>query len=138
MKVSEIYSDAEFNDMGWHDNRVYNIGIPTEDNKFKLDIDYIFEWSKEGDEYSGFWVSPCEIVFKDVYGLKINIDFTQYVLLFISTITRENKRLSPNGKAEIWDYKIELDNGSIEFSATGFEQFVKEQPVFSDSQALGR
>ncbi len=138
MKVPEIYSDTAFNEMGWHDNRVYSIGVPTEDNKFTLDIDYIFEWSKEGDEHSGCWISPCELIFKGVHDLKINIDFKQYVFLFISTIIRTNKRLSPNGTVVIWDYKIELDNGVIELSATGFEQIVKKQPVFSEFQDLER
>lgn len=138
MKVREIWSDSDFADMGWNDNRVYSIVIPDEDFKLSLDIDYIFKWEKDRDTYSGFWVSPCNLTFFNVSGFKSEIDYKDRNLLFISEIKRSNERLAPNKKFMVWDYEIECDNGLISFSATGFEQVVRTQPVLSESLDLDK
>lgn len=138
MRVKEHWFNSDFEDMGWHDSRLYSIVIPSEDFKLSLDIDYIFKWAKSDGEQEGFWVSPCELLFFDVAGLKINVDFQDNMLLFISDIRRKNERLSPNGKAVEWDFEIECDLGLVSFSATGFEQRVRTQPVLSETQDLNK
>ncbi|TXL06192.1 hypothetical protein BMR08_15615, partial [Methylococcaceae bacterium CS2] len=100
------------------------------------DIDYIFKWAKNDAEQKGFWVSPCELLFFNVAGLKIDVDFQDNMLLCISDIRRKNERLTPNGKVIEWDFEIECDHGLILFSATGFEQRVRTQPVLSETQDL--
>ena len=138
MKVRECWLDSDFADMGWHDSRLYAVVLPDEEFKLTLDIDYIFKWEKSSDSVTGFWVSPCDLIFSNVSNFKVEIDFGNTNLLFISDIKRTNERLTPNGKYTEWDYEIECDNGLISFSATGFEQRVRKQPVLSESQDLDK
>jgi len=135
MQVKDIWEDSDFESMGWHDARLYSISFPDDEFRFNLSIDYIFQWDKEGDHFK-FWVSPCDMTFENVSNFKANVDFRDTMLIFISDLKRSNPRLSPNGKMTIWDYVIECDNGEISFSATGFEQKVKAQPVLSETQDL--
>ncbi len=138
MNVKNVWTDSDFNEMGWHDCRLYSVIIPGEDLKLKFNLDYIFEVEKKENEFKGFWVAPCELHFFNVIGLKINIEITDTILLFISDIRRLNERLTPNGKSTEWDYEIECDNGDISFSATGFRQELKSQPILSKTYDLNR
>lgn len=133
MKVKEVWTDLEFEEMGWHDSRIYSLSLPTEQFLFKLDIDYIFKWVEDGSGGFNFWVSPCDLVFENVFNFKVEIDFRDTHLLYISNIERSNPRLSQNGKMKIWDYLIEADNGNISFSSSGYKQRVRDQPVFSEA-----
>lgn len=135
MDVKEIWTDSEFDDLGWHDCRLYAIKFPDENLKLSFDIDYIFKWEKVSEHFK-FWVAPCDLVFSDVLGLKINMDYKDSIPMYISEVKRSNPRISPNGKVTIWDYFIECDIGQIFFSSTGFQQKIRSQPVLSESQDL--
>ena len=139
MIVKQEWTDRDFELMGWHDSCIHSISFPIDQNKFVLDIDYIFEWEQkaEGDLYR-FWVSPCELTFYWISNLKISLDFGITVGLDIMDITRSDPRTSPNGTAQIWKYVIDTDMGAISFEAAGFCQMVKKQPVISDFQVLPR
>jgi hypothetical protein len=137
MDVKNMWTDFEFDDLGWHDCRLYSIQFPDENFKLSFDIDYIFQWEAVNDEFK-FWVSPCDLIFSDVSELKVELNYKNSMLLFISEVRRSSSRLSPNGKMIIWDYLIECDHGKITFSATGFQQNVRYQPVLSESQDLRR
>jgi hypothetical protein len=42
-----IWTDADFDAMGWHDNAVHAIAlepVPSDPGRLLLDIDYILEW----------------------------------------------------------------------------------------------
>ena len=121
--------------MGWHDCRIYSVALPDEDFCLKLDIDYIFRWEEQSDNRYSFWVSPCDLVFQNVSEFSVSLNYGNNMLLFISDL---NQWLSPNGKMTEWDYEIECDQGTIAFSATGFEQVVRSQPKASETQDLGR
>lgn len=71
MDVKPIWTDADFEEMGWHDGRLYGIIISDEDFSLTLDIDYIFKWENSSEEITGFWVSPCDLVFENVSGFKV-------------------------------------------------------------------
>src|SRR3989344_2185917 len=120
--VEGTLTDSNFDEISWHDNFVYSIILPDSDYNFKLDIDYIQEWIENGDEPYNFIVAPSILCFQNVFDLSINLKFERYNDLCIESITRENKRLSPNGKVFIWDYYIAFERGDIKFSATGFYQ----------------
>jgi hypothetical protein len=139
MEVKELWSDAEFDEMGWHDCRIYSLRFPDNELRLKLDIDYIFSWEKLPNDSFRFWVSPCELIFENVSDFKAEVDFKNYMQLFIMELKRGNARPSPNGKATLWDYEIDCDNGRIAFTATGFEQRVRAQPrPIGPEQDLGR
>ena len=139
MKVKDRWTDADFDQMGWHDCRLYSLAFPNEDFCLKLDIDYIFRWDKLTDGSFCFWVSPCDLIFRNVSDFKAEVDFANYMQLFISDLRRHNARPSPNGGVTLWDYEIECDHGQISFTATGFEQLVRKQPdPCGPQQDLGR
>ncbi|QWW68956.1 hypothetical protein [Rhizobium sp. WYJ-E13] len=136
MVEKEIWTNEDFDVMGWHDCRLYSISLPNESFDLKIDIDYIFKWEKRGDRFFGFWVSECDLTFHQVFDFKITIEPENTTPTIISDITRKNVRPTPSGELFVWDYEIELDKGVICFSATGFTQKLRSQPVFSESQNL--
>ena len=138
MSHSEIWTDENFAEMGWHDSVVYSMSFPQADYVLKFDIDYIFEWHWGLAKVNGWDVAPCSLVFDNVSDLKVSLAWGTQGDTTIMDIARTNPRPSPNGKAELWDYLIEFDVGALSFTATGFTQTVRKPPVFSDSQALGR
>lgn len=61
-----LWTDADFEQMGWHDNTIYQINLTKDD--LELDIDYIFQWNEpdvEGLPFT-FWISPSTLIFTDV------------------------------------------------------------------------
>jgi hypothetical protein len=134
----EIWTDADFAEMGWHDAALYSMSFPQANCTIGFDIDYIFEWHWQDDAVRGWDVAPCTLKFHDVSDLKLSLDWQMLGDTSIQDITRQNSRLSPNGKFILWDYQIELDVGAIQFTATGFTQTVRSPPVFSDSQQLAQ
>ena len=139
MNVKEIWSEADFEEMGWHDSHIHTISFPNENLEFYLDIDYLFKWVLDdtSNKFS-FWVSPCILLFFNVLDLKISIEYQNTIGLNITDINRHNPRLSPNGFTTLWDFKIATDKGFINFKSSGYKQVVKKQPVFSQSQILSR
>lgn len=139
MNIKETWSEADFEEMGWHDSHIHAISFPNEDLELSLDIDYLFK-SILDDTSSlyNFWVSPCILLFFNVLSLKISIDFQNTIGLDILDINRLNPRLSPNGKMTLWDFEIVTDKGYIKFESSGYRQVVKKQPILSQSQVLAR
>ncbi|WP_295231451.1 hypothetical protein [uncultured Chryseobacterium sp.] len=134
MEVKNIWTDIDFEEMGWHDSHIYSILFPDERLKLVLDIDYIFKWVlNEETGFYNFWVSPCSLIFMDVLNLKIDINFENSIGLNIEDINRSNPRLSANGEVTLWDYSISTDIGAITFKSSGYKQQVKQQPVYSSS-----
>ncbi|MGO4622608.1 hypothetical protein AB4Z34_16890 [Ensifer sp. 2YAB10] len=93
MVIKAIWTDVDFNDMGWHDCRLYGIKLLDEGFNLSLDIDYMFRWPE-----LGFGVSPCVLKFFNVFDLKIDLDYDRNLLCFISDINRLEAR-SPNGRS---------------------------------------
>lgn len=137
MNVKEFWTDKDFNEMGWHDNYIYGILFPDENQKLILDIDYIFEWVLDDrTNLYNFWVSPCELTFLNVSNLKIEIDFLDSVGLNIVDLKMSNPRLYPNEIDTKWDFSIETDKGFLTFESSSFEQRLKRKPIMSNSQKL--
>lgn len=139
MNVKEIWTEADFDEMGWHDSCIYAISFPNEALELNLDIDYLFKWVLDDKtNLYKFWISPCILVFSDVLNLELKLDFQNTVGLDIQDINRSSPQLYPNGKDIKWDFEIVTDKGYIKFESSGFKQIVKKQPILSQSQVLGR
>ena len=136
MEVKEKWTNSDFNEMGWHDARLYQIKFPDEEFNFTIYLDYIFKWEKQEDGFFKFWVSPCEMVFKNVFDLDVNISFTKSIGIDIDNIQREKIGLTPNGKMTDWKFLIQTDKGTIELIATDFEMNLISQPILSNGQDL--
>ena len=67
MAVRDIYTEADFGSMGWHDCHIHAIALePLPDNpgRLLLDIDYLVEWQRPDPASRGlaFMVSPATLV----------------------------------------------------------------------------
>ncbi|MBQ4804095.1 hypothetical protein J8L88_14630 [Aquimarina sp. MMG015] len=136
MEIKDKWTDADFDIMGWHDSRLYQIKFPDENYNFTLFLDYIFKWEKQNDETFKFLVSPCELKFENISNFKMSLSFENFLEIFIVEIRREKLGLTPNKKMMEWKYIIETDRGDIEFESTGFKMNLISQPILSDYQSL--
>lgn len=136
MEVKRTWSNSDFKEMGWHDSRLYQLKFPDEECDFVLYIDYIFKWVEQPDGHYKFWVSPCELTFKNVINLEIDISFKNSVGIDISEIKREKIGLTPNKKMTNWRFIVDTDKGNIELVATDFDMKVISQPKLIESQDL--
>lgn len=134
MAEKSVWTEDDFPVMGWHDAQLYSLGFPDASLQLKLDIDYLFKWHWKDGRCNGWDVAPCDLVFDNVSNLRIDIDMGNMVPLCISDIRRNNDRFID--KPGLWDYPIELELGMITFSATGYVQTLRQQPVFSETQNL--
>lgn len=131
MIVKNIWTDDDFNSMGWHDVRLYLLRFPNENLEMSFTIDYIFKWEKTNENNFQIWSSPCELIFGEVLNLELNLSFSDTACIDILSIVREYKELSSGG-ITIWNYRIETDRGVISFDSVGFKQIVKSSPVLRE------
>ncbi len=120
-----IWTDADFDKMGWHDNHIYKIRL-TED--LELDIDYILHWNKpdlEGLPFT-FWIAPATLVFKNIKNLSFEFDTGLEDSFEIEDIERENKN----------QWTIITRQGDIQFTSDGYEQFIRQDPSFQFGQTI--
>lgn len=134
-EIKDIWTDNDFELMGWHDSTLYQIKFLDKNLDFTLYIDYIFEWIQIENKFE-FLVAPCELVFRNVLNLKVSLEFENYVGIYIDSIKRKKIGKTPNGKFIYWKYSILTDRGGIEFTATGFEMHLISKPILSKSQDL--
>lgn len=132
-----IWTQEDFDEMGWHDSLVYGVSFNPE---FKLlfDIDYIFKWVLEGESYK-FWISPCTLIFENCYDIRFDLGLS--IPLEIQDLNRQNPKRPKNadqiGKETEFDWIMQTQQGEINFTSIGFKQYVKKEPVLLDVQTLG-
>src|SRR5437867_9471573 len=126
-------TDAYFGQMGWHDSHINAIAFPPESFQLLLDIDYIFRCVGPApkETHYKFWLSPCTLMFKNVYQLRISLEPLEDVS--IQDITRSAPvQIKELGTA--YRYALECNEGEITFRATGYEQFIRRLPTLVSSQ----
>lgn len=139
--MSETYrrrwTQADYDQLGWHGCRIYSISFVDERFKIAIDIDYIFETETRGSD-SEFLVAPALMEFSDVSDLKIRIDSESVMGATILEMTLRRAGLSPNGKVEMYKADISMDIGTVKFATSGFEMLLKGDVVRSPHQDIGR
>jgi hypothetical protein len=138
-----IWTQDDYEEMGWHDCSIYGLIFLPEDEgtvtHLVFDIDYIFKWvtSVNLGTQIFFWVSPCTLIFKDTFALTMNIDRKGGTtdMLEIADLYLVGKVEQETNKW-IYEWTIELQEGSINFKSSGFEQIVRQKPIFTDGQFL--
>lgn len=125
----EIWTDADFDLMGWHDALIYQIHYSGD---LSFDIDYIFQWNDPlapGMPFT-FWVAPATLVFSNVRLKSLDILTTFYDDAFeIDYIEREI-----SGSAITWT--IITQRGEMVFEADGFTQYIRQTPTFQYGQVI--
>jgi hypothetical protein len=135
-----VWTDDDFDRMGWHDARVWALAFLAETYEFVLDLDYIVEWvaPPPGEEYYEFWVVPATLVFENVTGLEIELEPFSDVSL--DTITRSESGVPLNakfiGKGTDWLYDLDFHVGGIRLRSAGYKQYLRGPAVRSRTQYL--
>ena len=138
-----IWTEVDFEVMGWHDCQIHAMAFYPEEFEFALDIDYIFQWvePQPGERYFKFYVSPATLVFKNVHDLEFDID-SYSGKLEIDNIRREDKAAPINaefiGKATEWLWTVECQEGEIRFRSVGYEEFIRAAPQLTPTQSFDR
>lgn len=138
-----VWTQDDFEQMGWHDCRIYGLTISPTDKLWStdliFDIDYVFKWVKPilPESTFSFWIAPCTLIFKETFSLKVDIDMDEMVtdLLEIDDLKLIDKVEKKKGVC-IYKWKIELQRGVISFESLGFNQIVRHKPMFSNQQVL--
>jgi hypothetical protein len=135
-----IWTEDDFELMGWHDATIHAIALPTEEFECQFDIDYIFQWvgPLPGEGHFRFWVAPATLVFENVYEVRFDIEpspeLTVQDLLRSEPGTPRNANFVDSKKD--WRWTLECHQGTISFRACRFKQFIRQAPVFKMGQAL--
>jgi hypothetical protein len=138
-----VWTEADYAEMSWHDNHVHGLAIHAGQygsGELELDIDYILEWLPPEDGRYRFRLAPATLRFRDVTDLRIALDYvnpTAAITPFsISAIGRE-ERIYPNGhKTFQWSVGVNWPEGGISFSASGYTQTIRGEPIVTTEQFL--
>jgi hypothetical protein len=126
-----VWSQDDFDLMGWHDATVHAFALIPEQFELVLDIDYILKWEEPEPPavYYTFWISPATLVFEGVQDIKINLDIDHIQDIDLQGIEREGPVPAPNGELVDWNWVVEANQGSITFRATGYRQYFRRPPI---------
>lgn len=123
-----IWTEADFETMGWHDNNIYKIAL-IED--LALDLDYILKWNNpdlEGLPFT-FWVAPATLVFRKVKKLSFDLDTA-----FNDAFEIEDIEKTATDAGTFWT--IITRQGAIEFISEGYTQYIRQKPSFQFGQTI--
>ena len=132
----ELWTDNDFEQMGWHDNKIHAIAFDGDNYQLLFDIDYICKWVKKKNSFF-FWVAPSTLVFRNVYQLDISTDTVELVILEISrsSPTKPNNYNHIEEQVE-YQWRIETTSGEITFRSVGYRQSIRNRPVLIKRQEL--
>lgn len=141
MDTKLVFTTSNFNQIQWHDTKIYAFAFDDKNYKFYLDVDLILEWinPQSNSENYTFKIVPATIVFFNTWNLIFDVDTN--LNLIIEDVEMSNPHLPNNIKhiENILEYcwKIELSEGEIKFNSIGFEIFAKSEPILSNEQSIG-
>jgi len=134
-----VWTEADFEQMGWHDVHIHAVAFRPEFFELWFDIDYILSWvDPHGDDkYYSFWLAPATLAFENIYDLRFDIESHDGDISF-QGIERSDPRAPRNAveKRTEWHWLLDLNEGQITFRSVGFSQFTRRPPIFVRSQRL--
>ena len=133
----QVWTDADFAVMGWHDATVWSMVADPENFEFLLDLDYIFKWvdPAPGETYFKFWVAPVTMVFANAHSIDMDIQ-SQQGAIEVAELHMEDPKPTPNGKFTQHSFRFECQEGALTLRATGFKLFVRQAPKLIQHQSF--
>ena len=133
----QVWTDSEFEQMGWHDSKIHAVAVISENFELLLDLDYILEWVDPvlPDSHFSFIIAPATLIFHHVWSLEMQLS-SELDLFSLYDIEREDKKLTPNGKMLSWQWTLNGDSGYIRFRAIGFTQQLRRRPLLTHAPFL--
>ncbi|MEL6329745.1 MAG: hypothetical protein AAFR38_08795 [Planctomycetota bacterium] len=124
-----LYTEAEFDELSFHDCTLYGISWSQADRLVTLDIDFIAEWiaPAPGESHCRFRVGCASWTFRNVHPLVIEFSDDGLGVLEdqIDSVTRELS--TRRGGASSWRYTVELTHsGQLVIDAPSFALEVGE------------
>jgi hypothetical protein len=134
-----LWTEADFEQMGWHDSYIHAVAFLPEQFEVAFDIDYILQWVQPSeDQYCRFWVAPATLVFENIHDLKLDLE--PFEAVEIADLHRDDPKRPINaeyiGRDTEWRWRIETHQGDITLRAIGYKQHFRRQPIFTRSQSL--
>jgi hypothetical protein len=124
-----LWTDADFPQMGWHDCNIYQLKL--EAGELILDIDYILQWNQpdiEGMPFT-FWISPATLVFSGVDNVSFDLGKG-----FDGSLEIDGIELNELEAGKHWT--IITQQGDMQFNATGYQQFIRQEPFLKFGQVI--
>ena len=134
-----IWTNRDFDLMGWHDATIYAFALKPEQFELLLDIDYILKWVDPvpPNDYYTFWVAPATLVFEGVHDIRVDLDIRYIQDISLQGIEREGPIASPDNKQiSEWMWTLEANEGIIKFRASGYRQYFRSEPIVTNLQGL--
>lgn len=133
--TKSIWTDSDFDVMGWHDARLYCFTVFPESFEMVLDLDYIAKWVHpvRPEEFFSFWVSPVTLVFRDVQNIVALVEMEGLLELEVFEV----RRAPSIGRSSDWRWTLALTGGEISLDASGYTQYFRREPVLRRDQHLG-
>ena len=135
-----IWSEADFDQMGWHDVHVRALAFDPERFELLFDIDYILEWihPAAGERSFTFRLAPATLIFTNVH--EIRFDVSSRGDLEIDAFTRSDAT-SPRNAAYLsnkieWVWTLQCQEGVISFRSVGFTMRLRRPAVLTSAQQL--
>jgi hypothetical protein len=130
-----VWTDGDFDTMGWHDARVHAIAFHEDEHNAELllDLDYIVRWTdpEPPAEYFSFRVAPATLVFGNVWDLdgELGAAWTR-TLLQIENIHRHDPENDRQRGSGLQPWVIEWSQGhELTLLASGFRQHFRRRPA---------
>lgn len=137
-----ICTQDDYEQMNWHDCRMYGFIFQPNDEwrttNLLFDIDYRLKWvyPAPSEIHYSFWMAPATLVFKEVSGLNIQMDYNNDSTELPEIIKLVLKKKVKEEEKWIYEWYMELQEGFIAFKSLGFEQIIRQHPVLIQSQIL--
>ncbi|HKE15967.1 MAG TPA: hypothetical protein VKB80_13915 [Kofleriaceae bacterium] len=133
-----IWTDADFDDMGWHDARIYAMGVHDDERgavpptRLLFDLDYIVRWLdpvRPARTYT-FWVAPATLVFERVWDLTGSLEHASEL-----EVADLHRAPSPDQYPDpVWH--VDGQAFELRFRAPGFVQYFRRPPLHVPGQGL--
>jgi hypothetical protein len=133
------WTDADFEEMGWHDCRIHAVSIGEYDDdtlpsaRLLLDLDYIVCWVDPAlfRRHFTFWISPATLVFERAWGIEGELGplDEQLEIADLHRLDPPDDRPDP-----LW--RIEGQNFDIQLRSAGFTQYLRRPPQHVPRQIL--
>jgi hypothetical protein len=153
--TKSVWTEADFETMGWHDALLHSFTILPESFELVLDLDYITRWVRgreEAPDPSGnrrrrppwllpsvdhpdvlkVWVAPATMVFRGVQNISMALAIRDIDEIEILDL----KRSPLPEKSTNWHWRFEVADGHLAFDAEGYTQYFRREPVFQPGRSL--
>lgn len=136
--MGRTYTDADLDDLSFHDVHVYGYAALREAFEIRFDIDYLAEWRdpSEKDAPFSFRISPATLVFENAGDLEATLvapqgDFS------LDCLVRSDFVQMPGAQLGTWQFELEGHGDcSVRLRASGFRLHLRAEPVVAQLQQL--